>query len=110
MKFAVVETSGTQYCIHEHDTIQVDRMTEDAGKPVTFSDVLLYADDKTVVVGTPKVASCVVKGTIQSQEKGKKIRVATYRSKSRTRRVKGHRSLFSSILIDTINYGKNKNS
>jgi large subunit ribosomal protein L21 len=102
MKFAIISTSGTQYRVSEGDTITVDHVVPPEKKDILFSDVLLVADGDNVVLGTPYIASAKVNATVIGHKKGHKIRVATFRSKSRSRRVYGHRSHLTDIKINKI--------
>jgi large subunit ribosomal protein L21 len=68
--------------------------------------VLLYSDEKKTKIGKPFLKNFQVTGEIESQLKGKKIRVATYKAKSRYRRVVGHRQLLSKIKIKKIKSSK----
>ena len=101
MKFAVIATSGSQHRVEEGTEILVDRLENKEGDKVTF-DVILYADDKTVQVGTPTVKGTSVKATVVGHERGDKIRIATFKAKSRQRRVKGFRHDYTRLKIDTI--------
>lgn len=101
MKFAVIATSGTQHKVEEGAEILVDRMEKKEGDTVTF-DAILYVDDKTIGVGAPTVKGVNVSATVIGHERGEKIRVATYKAKSRQRRVKGFRHDLTRLKIDTI--------
>lgn len=100
MKYAIVKIGGTQYRVAEGDETVVDKL---AGKEkVEFSEVLLWVDDQKVEIGTPLVKGAKIKATVLEQFKGKKIRVATYKAKSRYRRLKGFRPQLTRIRIDRI--------
>lgn len=102
MKYAVIISGGSQYLVHEGDTIRVDRREEEEGGTVKFDDVLLYGNGEAVNVGAPKVAGISVKGTVTAHTKGEKIRVSTYHAKSRHRKTKGHRQQLTTIKIEEI--------
>lgn len=91
MKYAVIQFAGKQYQVSEKDTITVDRVDVEAGKELTVNDVLLTVNDSDVVVGQPVISGAAVKLKVVSHGRGDKIRVAKFRSKSRYRRVNGHR-------------------
>ena len=55
-------------------------------------------------VGQSTVKKAEVEAEVLEHFKGKKLRVATYKAKSRYRKVKGHRSLYTKIKILKINY------
>ena len=101
MKYAVIKTGGKQYRVSEGDQLEVEHLSTE-GKKVDFTDVLLYVEDGSVKVGTPHVAGVVVKATLDGDIRGKKIRVAKFKSKVRYRRVTGHRQSLSKVTIDSI--------
>lgn len=102
MKYAVVKIGGSQYKVAEGDEIAVDKIDGEKGKLLTFEEVLLFVDEKRVTIGQPLVKNAKIKAEIVSQFKGKKIRVATYKAKSRYRRVKGFRPLLTRVKILSI--------
>ena len=101
-KFAVVKISGFQYQIAEGDEIEVTKIEGKKGQIVSFDQVMLLVDEAKVTVGQPLVKGSQVKAKILEQFKGKKIRVATYKAKSRYRRVKGFRPHLTKLKIEKI--------
>ena len=82
-KYAVVKIGGSQYKVAEGDEIAVDKIDGEKGKSLNFEEVLLFVDEKRVTIGQPLVKNAKIKAEIVDQFKGKKIRVATYKAKSR---------------------------
>lgn len=107
MRYAVIKTGGKQYKVSEGEALLIEKIDGKEGEAVVFDEVLLLADEKKVKIGQPLVKGAKVKGTILSQVKGEKIRVAKFKSKSRYRRVKGHRQQLTKVQITKI-YGKDK--
>lgn len=104
---AVIQTGGKQYLVEEGSTIVVDKIEGKEKDPITFESVLLYATEENVTeVGTPLVKGAKVSAMIQTQGKGKKIRVARFRAKSRHRRVQGHREQLTELVIKKIAVSK----
>jgi len=101
-KYAVVKIGGSQYKVAEGDEIAVDKIDGEKGKSLNFEEVLLLVDEKRVTIGQPLVKNAKIKAEIVDQFKGKKIRVATYKAKSRYRRVKGFRPLLTRVKILSI--------
>lgn len=102
MKYAVVKIGGTQYRVAEGDEVIVDKLSDKEKKKLELPEVLLFIDDKEVKIGSPLVKGAKVAATILENFKGEKIRVATYKAKSRYRRVKGFRPCLAKIKIDKI--------
>ena len=96
---AVIKTGGKQYNVTEGDIIYVEKLDGEAGDKVVFNEVLLV-DDK---VGNPYLDGASVEGEIIKNDKAKKIRIFTYKSKDRSnRRTIGHRQPYTKIEIKKI--------
>ena len=102
LKFAVIKLQGKQYRVEEGMDLTVDRMPQDEKAAIVLSYVLLVVDGVNVQIGTPAVLGAKVKVTVLKHEKGDKIRVATYKAKSRQRKVHGHRQSETVLHIDAI--------
>lgn len=102
MKYAVIKAGGKQYKVSEGDELLLPRLKTDPKKRISFSEVLLLVDDKKRRVGTPTIRGASVTAVVIDHSKGKKIRVATYRAKSRYRKVKGYRDYLTRVKIGRI--------
>lgn len=102
MKYAIVECGGKQYKAVEGSVIDVDLLTEEAGKQISLEQVLLLVDGETISVGTPTVAKATVKATVVDDIKGPKLVVFKYRPKKRIRVKTGHRQQYTRLMIDSI--------
>lgn len=91
MSFAAVKISGKQYLVTPGLTLTVDRVAGKAKEKISFKEVLLKIDGGKVDLGTPFIKGAAVSGEIVEQIKGPKIKIAKFKSKSRYRRVRGHR-------------------
>jgi large subunit ribosomal protein L21 len=105
MTYAVVEAGGKQYIARVGETLEVDRLPLKAGDPVEWSEVLLLVNEGKVQVGRPTVPGARVKGKVLEQIKGRKILVFKYIPKERYRRRRGHRQLYTRVLIEAIESG-----
>ncbi len=100
--FAVIKTGGKQYKVAEGDEIIVEKLDADAGKDVTFEDVLLIGKDGKVEVGAPVIEGATVIGKVAEQRKGAKVMIFKKRQRSTYRRKKGHRQLQTVVTIESI--------
>lgn len=101
-KFAIIKIAGKQYKVAEGDEIVVDKLPDEKGKSIELDQVLLLVDDDKIQVGQPLVKGAKVKAIIVDELKGEKIRIATYKSKTRYRKVKGFRAQQTKIKIEKI--------
>lgn len=96
MKYAIVQFGGKQIQIKEGDTFEMERQSG-----LVF-DVLLYSENEKVSIGEPFLKDIEVKAKVVEEKRGKKIRIGRFKSKSRYRRVKGHRQPLGVVTIVSI--------
>lgn len=96
---AIIRTGGKQYLVKPHQTLQVEKLSVQAGESVEF-ETLLTADEsgKNIKVGTPTL-STKVKGSVVQHGKAKKVDVIKFKAKVRYSRKYGHRQPYTSVLI-----------
>jgi len=99
--FAVIKTGGKQYRVAKDDVIVVEALAGDAGAKITFSDVLMTGDGKTLKLGKD-LAGVTVTGTLVETSKGEKVTVFKKRRRNTYRRRRGHRQTESHIKITAI--------
>jgi large subunit ribosomal protein L21 len=101
-KFAIVEIAGHQYQVAENDILLVNNLAVKAGEKIKLDKVLLKSDKK-VEIGQPYLKDSLIEAEVIEETKGDKIRVATYKAKSRYRRVIGFRAQLTKLKINKIN-------
>ena len=100
MSYAVIQIVGKQFKVSEGDVITTDRIVDkEVGETIEVTDVLLVADEKSSTVGTPTVKGAQVTLEVVEHNKGKKIQVLKYKSKSRYRKLIGHRQYQSYLKV-----------
>jgi len=100
--YAVVQTGGKQYTVREGDLIQTERIEGKVGDLVELKEVLLVGGEKKFKVGTPKVSKARVLGKIVEQGKARKIVVFKMKRRKNVRRKRGHRQLYTKLMISQI--------
>ena len=103
--FAVIKTGGKQYRVAKDDVIVVEKLEGDAGKALSFGDVLMVADGATVSVGAPVVKGASVAAEVVEQRRGEKVIVFKKRRRSTYRRKQGHRQSETVVRITGITAG-----
>lgn len=101
-KYAIVQLVGKQFKVSEGDKVLVDRLETDEGKNFETTDILLVVDGEKRKIGDPLVKGAKIKFKVLTHQKGKKIRVAKFRSKSRYRKVRGHRQHQTTLEVVSI--------
>ena len=100
--YVVVETGGKQYRVTEGDHFEVERLSQGLGKEVKLSNVLLYSDDKDVVVGQPFVKDVTVNCQVIDQARAPKVIAFKYKRRKSSKKKIGHRQYFTELLVTDI--------
>jgi large subunit ribosomal protein L21 len=100
--YAVIRTGGKQYRVAAGETVEVEKLNGEIGESITLDDVLLFAGDEAVQIGTPTVAGATVTAKITGQYRGNKIMIFRYRPKKRIRVRRGHRQYLTRLQIEAI--------
>lgn len=100
MTYAVIRLGGRQFRVSEGDKIELERQSSPE------AEVLLYSDGRKVSVGNPVLKDHAVELVEIAEKRGKKIKVARFKSKSRYRRVKGHRQPLSVFEVKSVGEAK----
>ncbi len=101
--FAVIKTGGKQYKVAKDDIIVIEKLDSEAGKKVTFDEVLMCGEGAKVKIGTPAVKGASVSGEVIEQRKGDKVLVFKKKRRQNYRRKKGHRQNETVVKITAIN-------
>ena len=100
--YAVLETGSKQYRVTAGDTLEIERLDVEAGKPVTFDRVLMVNDDGKLTMGSPLVKSASIVANVVAHKRGeKKIAFKMKRRKGYHRTV-GHRQELTVVKITDI--------
>jgi large subunit ribosomal protein L21 len=100
MKYAIVRIGGKQYKAEEGKEILVDKLVDP--KKVD-SEVLMVVDGDKIKVGKPVVKEAKIELKVVTEiEKGDKVEIYKFKSKSRYKRHTGFRPKFTRILIEKI--------
>lgn len=99
--YAVIATGGKQYRVEPGQQLAVEKLTGDVGDNVTLTPVLLVDDNGEVSTGGD-IGDRAVTAVITGHDKAKRIRVFTYKNKSRQHKRRGHRQHRTTIRIESI--------
>ena len=100
--YAIIEACGKQYKVVEGDVVFFEKLDTEAGKKVTFDNVILVSDEKGVQVGNPYVKGVKVEGKVVAHGKAKKIIVFKMKAKKNERTKQGHRQPYTKVEITAI--------
>lgn len=100
--YAIIRSGSRQYRVEAGRYLDVDKIPYEEGEQIEIDDVLLVGDEDNTVVGQPTVEGAVVKATVMSQWRDKKVIVYKYNQRTNYRRKKSHRHHYTRIMIDEI--------
>ena len=106
--YAVIRTGGKQYKVKVGDLIDVEKLGGDDGASLELEPLLVVDDDGNVTATAQDLAKAKVTASVVDQHRGKKIRVFTYKNKSRQRRTMGHRQSLTRLKVEIIDLGTRK--
>jgi len=100
--YAVLETGSKQYRVAAGDTLEIERLAVEAGKPVTFDRVLLVNRDGKVAVGSPTVSGASVVADVVEHKRGEKKLTFKMRRREGYHKSIGHRQELTVVKIKEI--------
>jgi large subunit ribosomal protein L21 len=103
--YAVIRTGGKQYKVKVGDLIDVEKLGGDDGASLELEPLLVVDDDGNVTSAAGDLAKAKVTASVVDHHRGKKIRVFTYKNKTRQRRTLGHRQSLTRLKVETIDLG-----
>jgi large subunit ribosomal protein L21 len=105
MSYAIFVSGGRQFRAEPGVTIKVPLLDAKPGEEVSFDNVLVASDGKSVQTGAPKVKGAKVTAEVVRHGKGKKIRIFRFARRTGYRRKAGHRQDFTEIKIADVTVG-----
>lgn len=100
--YAVIATGGKQYRVQPGETLQVEKLPNEVGSTVEFTDVLMVADGEMVAVGKPHLKGARVVAEVIAQDRDSKVIVFKFKRRKGYRRRNGHRQPFTAVKIKSI--------
>lgn len=97
--FAIMKTGGKQYRVMPGQSVLVEKLEQESGSEVIFSDVLCVGAGEKVQLGTPSVAHACVKATLVRHVRGEKIIIFKKNRRHNYRRKNGHRQPLTLVKI-----------
>jgi large subunit ribosomal protein L21 len=99
--YAVVQTGGKQYRVHEGGEIRVETLPAEVGTDVVLDKVLMVNDDSQVRVGQPFLEGRVTCEVVE-HGRGDKVFVFKHKRRKDYRRRAGHRQDYTRLKVKNI--------
>jgi large subunit ribosomal protein L21 len=100
--FAVVDIMGQQFKVTEKKKYYVPKLENALDSEVTFSEVLMFSDDKNVKIGSPYVKGVKVSAKVLDHIKDDKVIVFKKKRRTGYDKMNGHRQHLTRIEITKI--------
>jgi large subunit ribosomal protein L21 len=100
--YAVLETGSKQYRVSAGDTLQIERLAVEAGKPFIFDRVLLVNADGKVTVGAPTVTGATVVADVVKHMRGEKKLTFKMKRRKGYHKSIGHRQELTVVKVTEI--------
>ncbi len=103
VSYCILETGSKQYRVAAGDTLEIERLETEAGKPVTFDRVLLVNTDGKVTVGAPTVTGATVAADVVAHKRGEHKLTFKMKRRKGYHKTIGHRQELTVVKITAIN-------
>ncbi len=100
--YAIIESGGKQYRITEGEKIRVEKLSGNTDDQITLGNVLLVQDGENTTIGNPYIQGASVAGKVIAQGKARKVTIFKYKRRKDTKKKKGHRQLYTEVMIEKI--------
>ena len=101
--YAIIQSGGRQVRVSPGATADVDHFVGNAGDEVSVTNVLFVGKDGgDIVIGAPFVSGAKVVAVIEGESRGPKIRVFKKKRRKGMRKSRGHRSVYTRLLVKEI--------
>ena len=101
-EYAIIKTGGKQIKVSAGEPIWVEKLNNEIGDKVTFTEILAYSDGNKLSYGKP-ILEGKVNATVQKQGLGPKLTIFRTKAKSNWSRKQGHRQPYTRLLVESIN-------
>jgi large subunit ribosomal protein L21 len=103
--FAIIKTGGKQYRVVPGQSLLVEKLEQEDGTQVSFSEVLCVGTGDQVHLGAPLVENACVTASLVRHVRGEKIIIFKKKRRHNYRRKNGHRQPLSLLKIQDFSLG-----
>ena len=100
--YAIVEIAGKQFKVEKDKYIYTNRINQEVGTSIDYTDVYLIDDNGKVAIGAPTVVGAKVTVKILEHAQGDKIIVFKMKRRKDYKRTYGHRQDVTKLQIESI--------
>ncbi|MCD6334709.1 MAG: 50S ribosomal protein L21 [Candidatus Latescibacterota bacterium] len=100
--YAIANIAGTQVKVQQGDKICVPKLDLEVGQTTQINDILLVSTNDETRIGEPVIPNASIQAKVLTHGKEKKIIVFKMKRRKKYRRKRGHRQLFTELLIENL--------
>ena len=100
--YAIIADGGRQYRVEKGQELDVDFREVPKGDEIHFDTVLAVSDDGGLKLGKPALAGAKVTAQVLGVRFGEKLIVQYLRRRKNSRRKTGHRQMYTTIRVESI--------
>lgn len=105
MKYVIAQISGRQLVLKPGEWYDINHIKNgQLGDFIYLRKILLFRQADQIQLGTPFLKESIIPVKLIQEVKGKKVLVLKTKPKKKYTRIKGHRSKYTRIQIDQLNY------
>lgn len=97
--YAIIKIGGKQYRVIEGQTLKIEKLTEDIGASVKFTDVLLIGGSDELHIGSTQIKGAEVTAEIIDQGRAAKINIIKFKRRKHQMKRMGHRQDFTTVKV-----------
>ncbi len=100
--YAIATIAGTQVKVQQGDRVCVPKLNLEVGETTRINDISLVSTDDETLIGEPIIPNASIQAKVLSHGRQKKIIVFKMKRRKKYRRKRGHRQLFTELLIENL--------
>ena len=100
--YAIMISGGKQHKVREGAIVKLEKLESGVGDKITFDQVLMFSDEKTLKIGEPLLKDVTVNAEVVEQGRDKKINILKFRLRKHSMKRQGHRQYFTAVKITKI--------
>ncbi|MCX6826224.1 MAG: 50S ribosomal protein L21 [candidate division Zixibacteria bacterium] len=100
--FAIFESGGLQFNAEVGAVLKVPYLPAKPGEMISIDKVLLVKNGENARVGTPYLSSARIEAEVLNEGQAEKVTIYKFKKRTKYRKHRGHRQLYSEIKIKKI--------
>ncbi|WP_343189322.1 50S ribosomal protein L21 [Buchnera aphidicola] len=100
--YAIFINGGKQYKAKKGKYLILEKINKEKGSKIILKNILMIKKKKKIFIGKPILLKSLIKATIISHNKKKKIQIIKFKRRKHYKKKQGHRQPYTKIQINNI--------